>query len=170
MADENVPNPAPNPASETFSKEYVAELRRENSTYRQRAIEHETKSKATEEALAKAQAEADAKADAKIAEISTAAEQRIIRAELKAAAKEAGMVDLDGLKMADLSGVKLNKDGEIEGVDELMKGLKESKPYLFGTPNTSSTAKPPDGKPPVPKKATEMSKEEYAKAKAALIK
>ena len=170
MADENVPNPAPNPAIETFSKEYVAELRRENSTYRQRAIEHETKSKATEEALAKAQAEADAKADAKIAEISTAAEQRIIRAELKAAAKEAGMVDIDGLKMADLSTIKLNKDGEIEGVDALMKSLKESKPYLFGTPNTSSTAKPPEGKPTAPKKATEMSKEEYAKAKAALTK
>jgi len=44
--------------------------------------------------------------------------------------------------------------------------LKESKPYLFGAVNNSSstvqTPKPGDG---TIKKATEMTKEEYAKAK-----
>ena len=68
----------------------------------------------------------------------TAADQRIIRAELKAEALKAGMVDLDGLKLADLSKVKLNDAGEVEGADALMTELKKSKPYLFGTPGTTS--------------------------------
>jgi hypothetical protein len=76
------------------------------------------------------------------------------------------MVDLDGLKLADLSSVKLNEQGEVEGADALMESLKKSKPWLFGTPNTSHTGGKPDPKPPEAKKATEMDDKEYAAAKA----
>lgn len=169
------PNPNPNqpaapntpaPAAptqkepENFSADYVKELRRENAHYRTKAKEHEEAAlKATkdaEEVTTKAKADADA---------------RIIRAELKAAALKAGMIDLDGLKLADLSKVTLKEDGTLDGADTLMEGLKKDKPYLFGNPATTThTGKAPDPNPPTPKKASEMTAEEYAAAKTAALK
>jgi hypothetical protein len=44
-----------------------------------------------------------------------------------------GVVDLEAvLKLIDRSNVKVNEDGSISGVDEAVKGLLESKPYLKG--------------------------------------
>jgi hypothetical protein len=168
------PNPNPNPAPanppapaapttkepETFSADYVKELRRENAHYRTKAKENEEAAqkalKDAEEVSTKAKTEADA---------------RIIRAELKAAALKAGMIDLDGLKLADLSKVALKDDGTLDGADALMDGLKKDKPYLFGQPATTThTGKAPDPNPPTPKKASEMTAEEYSAAKAAALK
>ena len=157
----NPPAPAPAPPEpQTFSREYVQELRQESAAQR-------TSRKAAEEKLTAAEAAA-AKATADAAETvtkaTTAANERIIRAELKAEAIKAGMVDLDGLKLADLSKVKLNEAGEVEGADALMTELKKAKPYLFGaTQNTSNPAgAPPKPGEAKPKLATEMSKAEYA--------
>jgi hypothetical protein len=145
---------------EVFSSEYVKELRRENAHYRTKAKENEEAAqKATkdaEEVTTKAKADADA---------------RIIRAELKAAALKAGMIDLDGLKLADLSKVTLKDDGTLDGADDMMKGLKEAKPYLFGNADTSThTGKPPPAVPPAAKKASEMTADEYAAARAEALK
>jgi hypothetical protein len=163
-----VPAPAPAPApAQSFSAEYVKELREENKTWR---LKHEASAREADEHKTAAQTAAAA-ADAKIAEASTAANQRIIRAELKAAALKAGMVDLDGLKLADLSTVKLAEDGSVEGADALMTSLKESKPYLFGTPNSSSAPGPkPAPKPAEAKSAKDMTAEEYAAARAAALR
>jgi hypothetical protein len=159
---EVTPSPAPvatPPAKEeSFSPQYVRELRHENAGYRLKAQEA---TKALEEA--KAAADKTAKdAEARVKDAETRATERILRAELKAAALKAGMVDLDGLKLADLSKVKLNDAGEVEGADELMAGLKESKPYLFGaTGSTSSTDKPPKKPDPgKPKRYDDMTPEE----------
>ncbi|AVA33356.1 hypothetical protein C3Z06_06770 [Cupriavidus metallidurans] len=162
----NPPAPAPAPAPETFSKEYVHELRKENQGYRLKFQESEGKAKAAEEAASKANTDADAKVKA----AQEAADQRVIRAELKAAALKAGMVDLDGLKLADLSGVKLNEAGEVEGAEALMEALKKSKPYLFGAPSTSTHGDPPKPKNPEAKKATEMTEEEYRVAREAAVR
>jgi hypothetical protein len=159
------PAPAPTPAPaaptppepETFSKDYVRELRAENKGWRLKAQEQEAVAKSAKEAADKAAAEAQTT----VAEANSKAEQRIIRAELKALAIKAGIVDLDGLKLVDLASVKLNEQGEVEGADALIEGLKKAKPYLFGTPGSSSTATPPGKDPPAAKKATEMTKEEY---------
>jgi hypothetical protein len=75
------------------------------------------------------------------------------------------MIDLDGLKLADLSTVKLNDAGEVEGADALMTALKEAKPYLFKPPTGTSNPNPP----PKPgsegaKAVKDMTKEEYAAA------
>jgi hypothetical protein len=145
---------------EVFSSDYVKELRRENAHYRTKAKENEEAAqkaaKDAEEVTAKAKTEADA---------------RIIRAELKAAALKAGMIDLDGLKLADLSKVTLKDDGTLDGADDMMKGLKETKPYLFGNADTSThTGKPPPAVPPAAKKASEMTADEYAVARAAALK
>lgn len=143
---------------EAFSAEYVKELRRENAHYRTRAKEFEDTSqkaiKDAEELVSKAKVEADA---------------RIIRAELKAAAIKAGMLDLDGLKMADLDKVVLTENGELAGVEALMEQLKKDKAYLFGSSTTTHTGKAPDPNPPTPKRALDMSFAEYVAAKAAII-
>jgi hypothetical protein len=157
--------PPPKAPPETFSKDYVHELREENKATRLKLEAEATRAKAAEEQREKDRVDADAKVKA----TNSAADARVIRAELKALAVAAGMVDLDGLKLADLTTVKINKDGEVEGATELMEALKKAKPYLFGAANTSTAQKPPPSDKPKPKLATQMTKEEYAAAKAALI-
>lgn len=156
----------PPKAPETFSREYVHELREENKSWRSKHAESETARKTLEDA-AKA---AEKTTGDRVKEVQTAADQRVIRAELKAAAIEAGMVDLDGLKLADLSTVKLNADGEVEGAKALMESLKKSKPYLFGEPSTSHSGKPPGKGPEKPKSANDMTDEEYRAARAKMIR
>lgn len=161
------PAAAAAPAAQSFSPEYVKELREENKAWRLKLEAAQREADEHKGAAAKATTDADAK----IAEASTAAEQRIIRAELKASALKAGMVDLDGLKLADLSTVKLAADGSVEGADALMDALKELKPYLFGAANSSSTpGAKPSPKPAESKSAKDMSPEEYAKAKATALR
>lgn len=87
-------------------------------------------------------------------------------AEMKAVAVAEGMVDLDYLKLADLSKVTLNEEtGEIEGAKELLAALKESKPHFFQKPidTTSTPRETPSQKKPEPKNAMDMTDEEYAK-------
>jgi hypothetical protein len=158
------PAPPVPPEPETFSKEYVRELRNENKGWR---LKHDelVKDRDTHKTAAE---KAALDADEKVKGANTAAEQRIIRAEMKAAALKAGMVDLDGLKLADLSKIKLKEDGEVEGADALMEELKKAKPYLFGTPSSSSTGNPPPKTPPEKKSAKDMTDAEYNAAKAAL--
>lgn len=165
------PAPAPAPANhapepETFSKEYVKELRQENASYRTRAQEAEKKAQEAEDRAKKAGEDAEGK----VKEATTAAEKRIIRAELKAEAIKAGIVDLDGLSLADLSGVKIDENGEVVGGKEAIEKLKESKPYLFGTKkSTSSKDEPPKPKDQgQPKSARDMDKDEWKKKKREL--
>lgn len=165
--DNNPPTPTPTPAPkpEVFSREYVTELRQESASYRTKAQELEAATKTATEAATKAQQEADAKVTA----TEKAANDRIIRAELKAEAIKAGMIDLDGLKLADLSKVSLNDKGEVVGAEEMLKDLKELKPYLFSNPQSSSNPNPPPApKPNEPKHASEMTKEEYAAARRSI--
>ena len=80
------------------------------------------------------------------------------------------MIDLDGLKLADLSKVKLLETGDIEGADALMEQMKKDKPYLFGKQtSTSPTDKDPKPGDTKPKLATDMSSEEYAAARKKAI-
>ncbi len=99
-----------------------------------------------------------------------ALEQRLVRAELKAEAVRAGMVDLDGLKLLDISAARLTEAGEVEGAGALMAQLRRDKPWLFGGASSSATASPPPAAPPVAKKATEMTDAEYRAARADLLK
>lgn len=165
----NQPAPSPSPAPpepETFSKDYVRELRAENKGWRLKAGELEKERDTHKSAAEKAAKDADDKSKA----AQTAADQRVIRAELKASALKAGMVDLDGLKLADLTKVKLNDAGEVEGADELMAEMKKAKPYLFANGSSSNTQDPPPKDPPKGKKAADMTPEEYAAAKKQLLK
>ncbi|MHA3062517.1 phage scaffolding protein [Acinetobacter sp. ANC 4641] len=174
MSDQTLQEP--NPQTKTFTLEYVQELRAENKGLRlnNQALTAKVEGFETEKAEAVAKAVEDAKVQAKEearTEVQAEADQRVLLAELKSEAVKNGMVDADGLKLADLSGVSL-KDGKLEGADALFAGLKESKPYLFGQPqsNSSNPNKPPSPTPPTPKMAKDMTAEEYAVAKASVIK
>jgi hypothetical protein len=105
-----------------------------------------------------------------LAEVQLRTDARLIRAELKAEAIRAGMVDLDGLKLIDPSDVKLGADGEVEGAPALMIQLKKVKPWLFGGASLSSTAIPPPAQPSRQKLATEMTDIEYRAAREAILK
>lgn len=87
----------------------------------------DSKKSEIERAMAKA-AEAEAKA--------AAAEERIAkaltRAAVSSAAAKAGAIDTDAvLALLPTGAVTIDGD-EVQGVDEAIKALRESKPYLFG--------------------------------------
>lgn len=167
--------PTNNPEPQSFSAEYVRELRAENKGLRLKNQELQTKvdgfDQATADAVQKAVEEAKAQTREEVlAEASKEADKRVMQAELKGEAVKAGLIDLDQLKLLDLSAVTL-KDGKLEGAEALFEGLKTSKPYLFGEKqSTSTTETPPPANPPAPKSAKDMTPEEYAAAKAALTK
>ena len=55
-----------------------------------------------------------------LAEVQQRTETQLMRAELKVEAIRAGMIDLDGLKLADLSELKFGVDGEVAGASALL--------------------------------------------------
>ena len=123
----------------------------------------------TPDPLAELRARADA-LELQLAATQTDTEARLVRAELKVEAIRAGMVDLDGLKLVDLSNLKLTKSGELENAGTIMSRLRQAKPWLFGTSSSSSPASPPPAQPPRKKLATEMTDTEYRAARADLVK
>lgn len=158
----------------TFSADYVRELRAENKGLRLKNTELQTKNDAAEvekvAAIKTAVDEATTKARAEaLTEATADADKRVLLAELKGEALKAGLVDLDQLKLLDVTSVKL-VDGKLDGAEALFNGLKESKPYLFGTVSNSSTPNPTPPKTPTEgKPAKDMTAEEYNAAKAALL-
>lgn len=157
--------PGPGPAPETFSREYVHELREENKGLRLKASEQQQLREQAEAKAAKAQEDANHK----VQQERTAFQERLVRSELKAVAVKAGIVDLDGLKLLDTSKLKLLDDGTVEGAEQLIEDAKKAKPYLFAT-STSHTGDPPPPKTPAPANALDMSDADYAAAKKALTK
>jgi hypothetical protein len=115
-------------------------------------------------------AERVAELERRLAELEASTTARLIRAELKAVAVRAGMVDLDGLKLIDTADLKLDADGNVKGAGEVMRELRRAKPWLFGGASTSSSASPPPAQPPRPKLATEMNYDEWQAARAELLK
>jgi hypothetical protein len=115
-------------------------------------------------------AAAERTAEERVTAATKAASERIIRAELRVAGLKAGLVDLDGLKLADLSQARLNADGEVEGAEAVISRLKESKPYLFGSARgTSSTEPPPRPGEAKPFDASTAPRAEYEARKRELI-
>ncbi len=103
-------------------------------------------------------------------EAGTRSRERLIHAELRLEAFRAGMVDMDGLKLADLAQVSVNEDGEVQGGQELMIQLRSSKPWLFVQARSSSAANPPPAVSTKPRLATEMSLDEWRAARAEMLK
>jgi hypothetical protein len=87
---------------------------------------------------------------------------RLIVANLRTEAVRAGMIDLDGLKMVDLSSVRLGTGDRIIGGRKLMDDLRRT--------SSSSAAVAPVSQPVRTKTALEMTDDEYAAARAAVTK
>jgi hypothetical protein len=97
-------------------------------------------------------------------------QSRLITANLQTEAVRAGMVDLDGLKLINLSEARLGPDDKVVGGRQIMEDLRRRKPWLFGTSSSSSVADAPASQPARHKTALEMTDEEYAAARAVLTK
>jgi hypothetical protein len=95
---------------------------------------------------------------------------RLVAANLRTEALRAGMIDLDGLKLVDLSSVTLDANDRVVSGRKLMEDLRRDKPWLFGTTSSSSAAVAPASQPVRQKTALEMTDEEYVAARAALTK
>ena len=156
MADEEVIEVS-KPVKEQFSREYVHELREENKAARVAKIEAEGKVKAADELAAKHLSDAEAK----VKTIEATANEKVLRAELRALAREAGILDLDDLKLMDVSGLKVDDEGNVTGADALIKAFKEAKPYKFKElSSTSATTQTPKADAGKPKKVSDMNKDE----------
>jgi hypothetical protein len=103
-------------------------------------------------------------------DVNEASRASLVRAELKAEALRAGMVDLDGLKLFDSTALKVSDTGDVMGAADLMAKMKREKPWLFGSASSSSPAAPPPAAPMRNKRATEMTAEEYRIARAELLR
>ncbi len=97
--------------------------------------------------------------------------QQLVQTELKNHAVRAGIIDVDGLKLADTSKLKINDDGSIEGAATLVDELKRDKPWLFPTPrNSSHPAAAPQAEETKPRTAKDMSYAEWRQARERLLK
>jgi hypothetical protein len=103
-------------------------------------------------------------------ETEQAAWARLVQAELKAEAVRAGMVDLDCLKLIETGSVSVDEDGSVVGATATMAKLRRDKPWLFQQPNSSSVAHAPPAAPARPRMATDMTLEEWRRARAELIR
>jgi hypothetical protein len=103
-------------------------------------------------------------------ELREGSDRRIILAELRHEATRRGMIDLDGLKLADSDAVTIDADGVVHGVASVLTKLRRDKPWLFGPANSSSVAGVPDAAPVRTKLATEMTLAEWRAARAALLR
>lgn len=107
----------------------------------------------------------DSKKAKKETDIIGVVNKRYIRAELKAEALKAGLVDVDALKMFDTSSIEIDDNGDVIGVSELVEEMRMSKPYAFSTTakDTTTDKKTPDSSKVDSKSALDMSDDEFAK-------
>lgn len=114
----------------------------------------------------------EAEPELPLAEVAQVAALRakLLQAELRTAAARAGMIDLDGIKLVDMSGLSVNEAGELAEAPETMARLKQAKPWLFGRGSSSSPAIAPRATPPKPKTAMEMTVDEWRVARAELLR
>jgi hypothetical protein len=122
--EELPPVEAAEPQRETT--DYEKRLRREVVRYREQArVAH------SEREIACAAAVRDR--DEAVAAARDDARKRVLQAELKTHAIRSGIVDLDGLRLADTEAMSVDEAGEVQGVEEVIATLRERKPYLFST-------------------------------------
>lgn len=166
------------------SEEYMMELRRENTKLR-KTLEEQSAQKAEEiaeqrlaqlreETQQKAEEKAQQLLEKKLKELEDQNRSRLIRAELKAHAMKAGVIDFDDLFQVmgkDLEKVELSDSGEVINAAELIADLKQRKSHFFAGVNTASTQPTPKVQQTVEEKpVTKLSEEEYRQQKSAFLR
>ncbi len=152
----------------------IKELNDESKGHRlnaQNARAEAEAARAEAERIAKETGDRLTAAEVRAAEAAAAAQTRVVNADLRLAAKDAGANDVgDVLALLPRDAITLDDKGEITNAAKLIEGLKKSKPYLFGTPSTSSTAPAPKAGEAKPRSAKDMTPDEYRTARAALAR
>jgi hypothetical protein len=117
-----------------------------------------------------AHADRAARLETRVAELEAQLRSSAVMAELRTEAVRAGMIDLDGLKLAEIGTVTLGEAGQVEGAAALVASLKRDKPWLFGPASSSSAATPPPMQPARARLATEMTYAEWQAARRELLR
>lgn len=98
--------------------------------------------------------------------------QKRVDAEIKAAAVNAGLNDLDLIKLMDREKITIDANGDPSGIPELLESFKNEKPAYFSEPKkTSSSSNAEMVKAPVAARvnAWDMTKEQFEEYKRNLI-
>jgi hypothetical protein len=98
------------------------------------------------------------------------ANARLVQAELKAHAIQAGIIDLDCLKLLDTSAMQLDSEGNLPNAAAALANLKRDKPWVFSKPNSSHPAPPPAAEPPKTRMAKDMSYGEWQAARERFVR
>lgn len=131
----------------------IKELRNENAKYRTRAKDNEKDALEFKEIAKQSLDKIDelektitqklSDTEKKILETEKKIElsdRRTIQAKLELEAKNAGVVDYEVFsKLVDPSSLSISESGEVKGVTEVVKALKESKPFLFDSRTMRTT-------------------------------
>lgn len=120
--------------------------------------------------ISSAQDERLADLEQRLVEQQATHQRELTRAELKTLAVRAGMVDLDGVNLLDLTSIKRDSKGEIENADRIMTDLRRVKPWLFPTASSSATAPTPPTTPPAAKRVAAMTHAEWQAARTELLR
>jgi hypothetical protein len=91
-----------------------------------------------------------------------------VLAGLRTEAAKADTVDLDALKLFDVSALRLDDDDRIVDDTTIMVEFRGSRPWLFRSAFSSSPSVAPTSQPVRHKPVTEISDAEYAAARAAV--
>jgi hypothetical protein len=152
------------------TKSRIRELNDESKGHRLNAANARTEAdaaRADAERIVKETSDKVTAAEVRAADAATAAQARVINADLRLAAKDAGANDVaDALALLPRDAIKLDDAGEITNA----AGLKAAKPYLFGAPSTSSTAPAPKPTEARAKSAKDMTPAEYHAARTELMR
>lgn len=152
-------------------REHVHKLRKENASLRERtkSIDEAAAQKKLDDAVAAALAQERVKTQELLDNERKATHKVTINSELRVIAARMGMVNLDDLKLADASTLTVNAEtGQVVGAEALLTAFKESRPYLFKEPSSSTSHAgdpPPKEKPKVFDARTATPEERAAKAK-----
>jgi hypothetical protein len=147
-----------------FPKEYVEELR-------EREVSVKKKLSEAESALSKKDEEYKKLIEEKVKEISSSYKKDLMLSKIQIEALREGIVDIDGVKLADLSKLDFDENHNIIGAKEFIEELKKNKTYLFKKSDKTTFEKEPPSKQNNTKVDVRgMSKEDYQKYKISLLK
>lgn len=185
----NPPSPPPSPPNPPAQAPTVAELQARITELNGEAAHYRVTARTAKEELAEAQtaltaAQGQSETARTEAQARVEATQKVadkfkgaaISAELKAAAVAAGIIDLDLIDMIPKASLTIDDEGRVTGVQEAVAAYKVAKPTFFQVAGPAPRAASgslhtpaPNPNPPV-KPLRQMTKEEYAAAKAGGLK
>ena len=119
--------------AETLSLEEAKKLRQEHKALRERLKGYEDEQKKRDDAELTTQQKADkklAELQRQHSEYQTAAQQRIVRAEVKAAASGVGLDPGLAAKLIDYAEIEFDDDGEPKNIEKLLAALVKQYPQL----------------------------------------